>query len=122
MDKFTVRDAAGSVDVVASATKYADALSAWVAQHETDAATIEGAVEAVFDRFDGKRIPVPALVQFAVAELAAPPGQHKALTTRIQAYVKGQKATGRLEVGKGPKGGIVRLARPGEPVTASSES
>jgi hypothetical protein len=118
MDKHMVRDATGSVDVLASATKYAEALSAWCTEHEVDSDTIEGAVEAVFDRHDGKRMPVPALLSMAVTELGASPEQHKALTARVQAYVKGQTAAGRLEVGKGPKGGVARLAKPGEPIPA----
>ncbi len=121
MDKFTVRDASGSVDVIASATKYAEALSAWVTENEVSADTIEAAVEAVFDRFDGKRLPMPALLSMTVTELGATPEQHKSLTARVHAYVKGQTAAGRLEVGKGPKGGCGRLARPGEPVPAKSE-
>jgi hypothetical protein len=116
MDKFTVRDATGSVDVLGSATKYAEALQAWCAEHEVDSDTIETAVEAVFDRFDGKRMSVPALIGYAVTELAASPEQHKALTARVHAYMKGQKETGRLEVTLGPKGGIARMARPGEPI------
>ncbi len=122
MDKFTKRDASGSVDVVASATAYAEALQKWVADNEVASDTIEGAVEAVFDRFDGKRLPVPALVAMSVSELGATPEQHKALTTRVQAYVKGQKEAGRLDVGKGKGGGVTRLARPGEPIPAKPES
>lgn len=122
MDKFTVRDASGCVDIIASATKYAEALSVWAAQNEVSSDTIEGAVEAVFDRFDGKRLPMPALLSMAVTELGATPEQHKSLTARVHAYVKGQTAAGRLEVGKGPKGGCSRVARPGEPIPAKTEA
>ena len=121
MDKFTVRDATGSVDVLASATKYAEALQAWATENEADADTIEGAVEAVFDRFDGRRMPMPMLLASAVAELGATPDQHKALTARVHAYVKGQRKAGRLGVELGPKGGVSRLARPGEPLPEKSE-
>jgi hypothetical protein len=121
MDKFTCRDATGAVDVLASAEKYALALSEWVAENEIGSDMIEAAVEAVFDRFGGNRLPMPALLSMAVMELGATPEQHKALTTRVHAYVKGQTETGRLEVGKGPKGGVARLALPGEPIPAKAE-
>lgn len=119
MDKYTVRGTDGSVDVAASANAYAKALSAWATQNETPTETIETAVEAVFDRFDG-RIAMPALVGLALQELKATPDQHKALSTRVRAYIKGQCAdnTGRLDVMKGVGGGVARLARPGEEIPA----
>jgi hypothetical protein len=113
MDKFTKRDATGSVDVEASSAAYADALTAWAAENETSAEAVEAAVEAVFDRFPGS-MHVPVLVSFAVAELGATPAQHTAMTKRVSAYLKGQSALGRLEVTKGVGGGIKRLAKPGE--------
>lgn len=119
MDKFTTRGADGSVDVAASANAYAKALTEWAAQNETPSETIEAAVEAVFDKFDG-RIAMPALVGLALQELKATPEQHKALSTRVRAYIKGQNAenTGRLDIMKGVGGGVLRLARPGEEVPA----
>lgn len=120
MDKFTVRGSSGSVDVVASANAYAKALTEWVAQNELSSETIETAVEAVFDRFPGQRLPMPALLSLSVAELGASPDQHKTLTARVHAYVTGQSAdnTGRIDIGKGKGGGVSRLALPGEEVPA----
>ena len=120
MDKHMVRDSSGAVDVLASATAYAESLTAWCAEHEVGSDLIEAAVETVFDRHDGKLLPVPALLSFAVTELGATPEQHKTLTERVRAYVKGQTATGRLEVGKGKGGGCSRLAKPGEPIPAKT--
>lgn len=119
MDKFTQRGADGAVDVAESAKAYAKALTEWAAQNETPTDTIEAAVEAVFDRFDG-RIAMPALVGLALQELKATPDQHKTLSTRVRAYIKGQNAenTGRLDIMKGVGGGVARLARPGQPVPA----
>lgn len=119
MDKYTVRGADGSVDVAASANAYAKALTEWSAQNESDSEQIENAVEAVFNRFDG-RIKMPALVNFALQELNATPAQHAALETRVRAYIKGQNAdnTGRLDILKGIGGGVLRLAKPGEEVPA----
>ena len=115
MDKFTVRDSSGSVDVAASANAYATALTKWCAENEVASDTIEMAVEAVFDRHPG-RLPMPALLSAAVNELGATPAQFKTLTDRVHSYVSGQAKTGRLEIGKGKGGGVSRLARPGEPI------
>ncbi len=119
MDKFTKRGADGSVDFAASANAYTKALTEWAAQNETPTETIETAVEAVFDRHDG-RIAMPALVGLALQELNASPSQHKALDLRVRAYIKGQcnENKGRLDVMKGVGGGVARLARPGQPVPA----
>lgn len=119
MDKFTVRGTDGSVDMAASANAYTKALSEWCTSNETASETIETAVEAVFDRFDG-RITVPALLGLALSELGATPAQHKSLENRVRAYVKGQCAgnTGRLDMVKGVGGGVQRLARPGQEVPA----
>lgn len=120
MDKYTKRGIDGSVDVAASASAYAKALTEWVAQNEIPSETIENAVEAAFDRFDGQRQPMPALIAFALQELKAEPSQHKTLTNRVHAYITGQSAknTGRLDISKGVGGGVARLARPGEAVPA----
>lgn len=120
MDKFTVFGSDGSADVSASANAYAKALTSWKVDNEIPTETIETAVEAVFDRFPGQRLPMPALLSAAVLGLSATPDQHKALTTRCHAYVTGQSAgnTGRLDIGKGKGGGVLRLALPGQPVPA----
>ncbi len=117
MDKFTRRGTDGSVDVAASANAYAKALTEWAAQNEIPSAEIESAVEAVFDSHEG-RLPMPALLSFAVQELSSDPNQFKTLTERVHAYVKGQSETGRLNIGKGKGGGVARVARPGEPIPA----
>lgn len=120
MDKYTKRGADGSVDVAASAGAYAKALTEWAALNEIPSEQIETAVEAAFDRFDGQRLPMPALIGFALQELNAAPEQHKTLTNRVHAYVSGQSAknTGRLDINKGVGGGVLRLSRPGEAIPA----
>ena len=120
MDKFTKRGSDGSVDVSASAKAYAEALTKWCAENEVASDTIENAVETVFDRFPGARLPMPALLSLSVQELGATPEQHKTLTDRVHAYVIGQcaKNTGRIDIGKGKGGGVSRLAKPGQAVPA----
>lgn len=117
MDKYTVRDSSGSVDVAASANAYALALTKFVAENEIASDTIELAVEAVFDTHTG-RLPMPALLGAAVNELGATPAQFKTLTERVHAYVKGQAEAGRLDIGRGKGGGVLRLSLPGEPIVA----
>jgi hypothetical protein len=118
MDKFTVRNASGEVDVAASANAYAKALSQWVNENEIATDTIETAVEKVFDRTNGS-LPMPALVNFAVNEISQDASQFKSLSTRVHAYITGQRKSGRLAVKQGVKGGVTRLALPGQPIPAS---
>lgn len=124
MDKYTVIGSDGSADVAASANAYAKALSAWKAENEVPTETIEAAVDAVFDRFPGTRLSMPALLHEAVSELQGTPAQHKALTARVQSYVAGQcgtgdnRNTGRLDIQKGVGGGVLRLALPGDEIPA----
>lgn len=121
MDKFTVRDSNGAVDVNASVSAYAKALTGWVSVNETPVESIERAVEAVFDSHPSTtRLPVPFLNSLAVQEMKADPSQFKILSSRVAAYIKGQCAdnTGRLDITKGNGGGVARLARPGEAIPA----
>lgn len=126
MDKFTRFGSDGSADVAASAVAYADALSAWKAENEVPAETIEAAVEAVFDQFPGTKIPMPALLSAVVVSLAESPVQHGALNKRVHAYITGQAdrdpatklCRGRLDIGRGKGGGVARLALPGQAIPA----
>lgn len=121
MDKYTKFNSLGEADVAASAGAYAVALTQWKAEHEIPSSRIETAVETVFDRTSGK-IPMPALVNFAVNEISNDPTQFKGLAARVHAYVTGQRKAGRLTVTNGKNGGVQRLARPGEPVPTVAKS
>lgn len=125
MDKFSKLGADGTVDVSESMKAYEAALVAWKAENEIPTDRIEAAVEAVFDRFPGQRLAMPALLHEAVSELQGTPAQHKALTARVQAYVTGQcgttketRNTGRIDIQKGVGGGVLRLALPGQEIPA----
>ena len=120
MDKFTVRDSSGAVDVVASATKYAEALQTWVGENETDPQRLTDVVNAVFDRYNSQTLPMPALVSMSVADLGATPAEHGALTKRVHAHVQGMAGEGgSLTITKGKGGGVSRKAV--EPATDESE-
>lgn len=120
MDKFTVRSSSGSVDVSASATAYAEALSKWVVENEADIGAIEGAVEAVFDEYPTARLPMAALVSKAVSKMDPPYAQYKSLSERVHKFVTATSAknTGRIDIAKGNGGGVLRLAVPGAEIPA----
>jgi hypothetical protein len=109
MDKFTVRDSSGAVDVVASAKAYADALTAWVAENELDPQTLTDAVNAVFDRFPGQKLPMPALVSLTVSDLGVQPAEHRMMTERVHTHIRSLAGEGgSLVITKGKGGGVAR--------------
>lgn len=120
MDKFTVRDSAGCVDVVSSVAAYERALTSWVQVNEVPLDLIESAVEAAFDSSDRARLPIDYLTSVAVQNMGVHPDQYRAVTARVGTYIRGQASAscGRLEITKGTGGGVARLSRPGEPVPA----
>jgi len=105
MDKFTIRNTSGEVDIAASANAYAKALATWTQENEISSEKVEAAVATVLGRTNGK-IPMPALVNFAVNELSQDHTQFKGLSQRVHAYIKGQKELGRLTVTNGKGGGV----------------
>ena len=109
MDKFTVRDESGSVDVLASAEKYAEALQAWVAENEIAPERLDAVVNAVFDRFPGKTIQMPALLSLCAVEMGGDPNAHKQVTKRLHAHVRGMASAGTLSITKGVGGGVTRV-------------
>lgn len=125
MDKFSKLGSDGTYDVKLSMEAYGAALTAWKAENEIPTDRIEAAVESVFDRFDGQRLAMPALLHETVSVLDGTPAQHKALTARVQKYVAAQcgntketRNTGRLDIQQGVGGGVLRLARPGQEIPA----
>lgn len=110
MDKFTKRGTDGSVDIAASASQYAKALTEWCAENEIPADRIAGAVNTVLDQNPGRNIPMPALLSFAAQVLGATPETHKVLSDRVHAYVTGQSEAKLLFVTKGKGGGVSREA------------
>lgn len=110
MDKYMVRAEDGSVDVVASAEKYAEALAAWAAENEIATEELDNAVNAVFDRFPGKTIQMPALLSLCAVEIGGDPSNHKQVTKRLHAHVRGMAKAGTLSITKGVGGGVARVA------------
>lgn len=110
MDKYTVRDESGVVDVVASAEKYAEALAAWTAENELSTEALDTAVNAVFDRYRGQNLHMPALLSMCAVEMGGDPSAFKQVTKRLHAHIRGMAASGVLSITKGVGGGVCRVA------------
>lgn len=123
MEKYTVRSENGSIDIEASTQAFRAALTAQVASAEALATKIEAAVDAVFDE-QGIRLPKGMLIDGALAKLGATSETHTSLTHSVEEYLrantsKDKGADGRrIAAIKGQKGGLQRLALPGQPVIA----
>lgn len=109
MDKYTVRDDSGAVDVLASAEKYAVALQKWVEDNELPVDTLDSAVNAVFDQFVGKRLAMPYLLSAAIQHLGIAPENFAAVTDRLRKHVQGQAKLGTISIAKGASGGVARV-------------
>lgn len=123
MDKYTIKNADGSIDFDKSAAAFRAALVAQAATAEKLGTQIEAAVDAVFDE-KGARLPKGMLIDGVLARLNATPETHSSLTRATEEYLrlntsKDKGADGRrIAAIKGQKGGLQRLALPGQPVTA----
>ena len=99
--------------MVASATAYAEALTAWVAENEADTQRLTDMVNSVFDSAGGKTLPMPFLVSQAVAGLGATPQEHAAVTKRVHGHVRCMAGEGgTLVISKGKGGGVSRKSAP----------
>jgi hypothetical protein len=111
---YVVRDEDGSVDVDATVTKFEEALVTYVTENEAGDRLVADAVNAVFDAHKGSRINMPALTALALQHLNVQPENHKALTTRVQQYIRanvGELGTGKaLNSTKGKGGGVCRVS------------
>ncbi len=108
MDKYTVRNTDGSVDVNASSAAYTAALVEWVSTNEIPADDIAAAVDSVLDSAAGKRVAMPSLLNFAAQELGADVSSLQTISTRIHEYVSAQVKAEKLFVMKGVGGGVSR--------------
>lgn len=122
MKEFTVRSVDGSVDVDASVAAFRAALTCQMVESEKMASQIEAAVDAVFDE-KGGRLPKEMLIDGVLSKLNVKADTHSSLTRATEEYLrfntsKDKGVDGRrLAAVKGQKGGIQRLALPGEEVT-----
>jgi hypothetical protein len=109
MDKYTKYNDDGSINVTLSAQAYTDALNAWKLENEIPADRIESAVDAILAQKDG-RVATPTLCHLAAISLGADVNTLKPISDRIHAYIKAQRAAGKLFMVKGVNGGVSRTA------------
>ena len=113
----------GRTDEAASLDVFRTAMATHIAERETEVETIAAAVGAVFDKFKGTSINMPALCNFALQELNAQPENYKVLQERTAQYVRDNsqgeknKETGvearpdsLFVIAKGAHGGVHRRA------------
>lgn len=124
----------GRTDEDASVAAFRVAMSKHIADRETELSTIADAVGAVFDKYKGTSINMPALCNFALQELNAQPENYKVLQERTAQYVRDNsqgekdKETGvearpdsLFVIGKGKGGGVHRRSdRPAKPAAEAT--
>lgn len=106
------RHSDGSVDEAGTLAACQAAVRKYVAERETEQATIAAAVSEVFDTLKGARANMPYVVNQALRSLNALPENFKALSERTAEYIRehaGDRDSGALfSIGKGKGGGVVR--------------
>jgi hypothetical protein len=120
ISSFLVRFSNGSINVTASVSAFEAALNDYVKASEETNSGIDAAVNAVFDKHKGARMPVPTLVSLALGEMNCSASDWAERSKQVHAYVTGNK--GLFEVKKGKGGGVARLAdlpAPAAPATAA---
>jgi len=106
MDKHTIRNDKGEIDINASVNEYSKALSLWVKENEVNQDEISKAMDTILDRFD--LLPIQMLVQETVQELNPTPEKFNVLKKQVQGFIKAQREIGVLMVKTGKHGGIHR--------------
>lgn len=106
------RHSDGSVDESATLAACQSAVRKYVAERETEQATIAAAVSEVFDALKGARANMPYVVNQALRTLNALPENFKALSERVAEYLRehaGDRSAGaKFGILKGKGGGVVR--------------
>jgi hypothetical protein len=108
VSSFLVRFSDGSINVSASVAAFETALHGYVKSTEETNSGIDAAVNAVFDKHKGVRMPVPTLVSLALGELNCSASDWSERSKQVHAYVSNNK--GLFEVKKGKSGGVARIA------------
>jgi hypothetical protein len=105
-----VTDASGNVDEAASQAAFTSALTAHVAERETQNDLIADGVKSLFDQYLGKSISMPTVASMVTQKLGAPPESFKTISDRVLNYVRAnsQGDNSLLVVTKGKGGGCAR--------------
>lgn len=101
----------GTIDQAASLAAARVAISKLAVQHETETQSLGEAVSAVFDKFRGETIKMPALTALTCQVMNAQPENFVYLSTRVAAFVRANAGEGKLyKIAKGKHGGASRWA------------
>lgn len=106
MDKYTVVNSSGEIDISASTAKYSTALSTWVNENKIDTDTISEAVNSILSKYPGERVKMPALLSEVTMAVSSNPENYSRDKKRIHSFITGQSKAGKLFVVKGSKGGV----------------
>jgi hypothetical protein len=107
MDKHTIRNGQGNIDIAASANEYAKALSLWISENEADQDKIIEAVNTTLDKFN--KLPMDMLITQSVQSISDDPIQFKPLEKRVKAYIKSQVDSKILTSSRGRDAGVKRV-------------
>jgi hypothetical protein len=110
MDKYTVTGTDGSIDISASAAKYASVLTAWVTENEINPGEISSAINTVLGTSPNGRVAMPRLLNETVMKISSNPDNFSVMQKRVHAYITGQSKAGKLFIVKGKGGGVTAIA------------
>lgn len=79
---------AGTIDQAASEAAFRTSLANYIAEREVEEGNIADAVHAVFDKYRGASINMPALAGFVLQQLNVQPENFNALEERVMEYVR----------------------------------
>lgn len=110
ISSYAVRNVDGSVDHEATLEKFASDLFRFEELHDREQQVIGGAINAVFDEYQGARLNTPFLVGQVLKKLNAQPENYKALSDRVVTFIRSnsQAEDSVFVISKGKGGGIGR--------------
>lgn len=112
-----VRFSDGGVNVSGSVEAFRTALIDYVKGAEETNRQIDSALNAVFDKHPGKRMPVPTLISLTLGELKCSASEWTEKTELVHAYLKSNPT---FSIKKGKGGGCARVSDT-VPVAAAAE-
>jgi len=110
----------GSIDEERSVQAFKDNMEVFKAERLLEEESIGNAVHAVFDRYAGASLNMPALISFTLQGLGAQPANYMTLEKKIHAYIqqnadqpekKDRKTGALLQAGEPPRTRTFRIKR-----------
>jgi|ERR1035437_9329674 hypothetical protein len=88
LNTFCHRDKDGFINLDATMSKFKANLKAYIEEKEAEHFAMLGAVDAVFDKYNGASISIDALVGLVAIQLNATPTSYKSIAMRIRGFIK----------------------------------